>query len=73
MPTLKRRLNLTLPKEIDDSLRFLADRDDVPQASKAVDLLKIALEIEEDFYFNAVAEKRDIKKARFLSHKDVWK
>lgn len=73
MPTLKRRLNLTLPKEIDDSLKFLATRDEVSQAYKAVDLLKIALEIEEDFYFNALAEKRDTKNAKFLSHKDVWK
>ena len=28
--------------------------------------------IDEDFYFNAVAEKRDTPKARFLSHEDVW-
>jgi len=72
MPTTKKRLNITLPKELDDELQFLAKRDEVPQATKALHLLKLAVEIEEDDIFNQMAEKRDTKDAKFISHDEAW-
>ncbi len=44
----------------------------MPQATKALHLLGIALEIEEDMVFDRIANERDIKNARFLTHKQAW-
>lgn len=72
MPTEKRRLNLSLTKEADMALKKIARRDNVPEATKALDLLINALEIDEDEIWNAVAEKRDTAKAKFIKHKNAW-
>lgn len=72
MPTEKRRLNLSLTKEADLALKKLARRDNVPEATKALDLLISALEIDEDEVWNAAAQKRDTAKGKFIKHKDVW-
>ena len=72
MPTLKRRINVTLPQEVERVLTRLAERDHVPQATKAVELLQRAMEIEEDQVWDALARRRDTTKARFVSHKEAW-
>ncbi len=72
MPTLKKRLNMSLPADVDAALAALAERDDMPQATKALHLIKLALEIEEDEIWNAIAEKRDTKNAKFVSHEEFW-
>ncbi|KKR62663.1 MAG: hypothetical protein UV43_C0040G0010 [Parcubacteria group bacterium GW2011_GWF2_42_7] len=53
-------------------LSRIAKRDNMPQATKAVYLLGIALEIEEDMVLDKIASGRDTKNARFLSHKQAW-
>ncbi len=73
MPTTKKRLNLTLPKDLEEALRLLAKRDEVPEATKAVELLKGALELEEDRIWDAIASEREAKGGKFLSHEEVWK
>ena len=73
MPTTKSRLNVSLPDEIKAALRKLAARDHVPEATKAARLIEIALEIEEDQVWDALAAKRDTKGARFVSHQQAWK
>lgn len=72
MPTLKKRLNMSLPEDVEAAVAALAKRDDVPQATKALHLIQMALEIEEDDVWNAIAEKRDTKDAKFLSHEEAW-
>jgi hypothetical protein len=72
MPTLKKRLNMSLPADIEELLGILSKRDQMPQAAKALLLLQMALEIEEDDLWNAIAEKRDTKGARFLTHGQAW-
>lgn len=73
MPTTKRRLNITLSDEMDRILAFLAKRDQVPQATKAIYLIKQAIELDEDDVFNKLAAERDRKDAKFIDHKDAWK
>jgi hypothetical protein len=73
MPTSKKRINITLPPDIETALDFLARRDEVPEATKAAQLIKLAIEIDEDDALNKLAQKRDTKKAPFVSHKDAWK
>ena len=72
MPTAKKRLNVSLPEDVESALQILAERDDVPQATKALHLIQMALEIDEDDIFNAVGEKRDTRKAKFVSHTKAW-
>ncbi|MDO8648272.1 MAG: hypothetical protein Q7R81_00645 [Candidatus Peregrinibacteria bacterium] len=72
MPTSKKRINITLKKDIALFLHKIALRDDVPQATKAAELLEFALELLEDDYFSKIAEKRDRASAKFLSHDAFW-
>lgn len=72
MATSKKRINISLPKDIELVLGYLAERDDVPQATKAIHLLKVAIEIDEDDVLNEIASERDKKGAKFISHKDAW-
>lgn len=73
MPILKKRLNVSLPQEIEVAVSRLANRDQVPQATKASQLIQLALEIEEDDVFNALALERDTKNAKFFSHEKSWR
>ena len=72
MATSKRRINISISDSINDAITLLAERDNVPQATKASDLLRVALEIEEDQVWDYIASRRDTKKARFISHHKAW-
>lgn len=73
MVTAKVRINISLPDEARAALARVARRDRVPQATKAARLLEIALELEEDDALNAIAEGRDVPRARYLAHTKAWK
>ncbi len=73
MPTIKTRINISLSNNVRDVLTKLANRDRVPQATKAARLLEMALEIEEDQIWDATAKQRDTKTARYFSHDKAWK
>lgn len=73
MPTHKHRINLSVSTVLDRALHRLATRDEVPVASKALDLLARAVELEEDEVFLAVAEQREKKKGKFVSHEKAWR
>lgn len=72
MATSKRRINISLPKDVEKVLKLLAKRDDVPEATKAIHLIKLAIEIEEDRIWNKIAEERDTDDAEFVSHEKAW-
>lgn len=57
---------------MEDILAKLAKRDEVPQATKAAELIRLALEVEEDQVFDLIASKRDTGKVKFVSHKKAW-
>lgn len=75
MPTSKQRLNLTLPKHLAVFLKKISLRDEVPQATKAVQLLERALEWEEgEFKQSFIDEmKRRTKQDKLISAKKVLK
>ena len=73
MPTIKKRINISISKELDNALIKLAKRDQVPQATKAEHLLRSAIEIEEDNILNTIAEDRDSSSAKFVPHKVAWR
>ncbi len=72
MATSKKRINISVSDDIDEALIKLAKRDNMPQATKAVQLIQVALEIDEDGIWNTLAENRDTKDAKFVSHKNAW-
>ena len=73
MPTTKMRLNISVDDDMQRSLSFLARRDRIPRATKAARLLEIALEMEEDRVWDELAQRRDTKNARYISHANAWK
>jgi hypothetical protein len=73
MPTLKKRINVSVSKEVDQAVERLARRDQVPQATKAEHLIRLALELEEDEVLDTIASSRDHKGAKMVSHSDAWK
>ncbi|RJQ31964.1 hypothetical protein C4572_01765 [Candidatus Parcubacteria bacterium] len=72
MPTTKKRVNISLSSALEDILSRLAKRDQVPQATKAAELIRTAIEIEEDQFFDLIASERDKKGIKFISHKKAW-
>lgn len=73
MSTTKKRINISVPADIGEALAVLAKRDAVPVATKAGQLLREMIEIEEDAILAEVAEGRDTKDAVFISHEEAWK
>jgi len=55
-------------------LKALAKRDQKPLASKVVDLVEEALELEEDRMLSAIADERLKGKVRWIKDSDkIWK
>lgn len=72
MPTTKKRINVTISRSMDKVLENVATRDRLPVATKAAQLLELALEIEEDQVWDKIASARDKKNASFVSHHAAW-
>jgi hypothetical protein len=72
MSTTKKRINISLPADLEELLKRVAKRDTMPEATKAVNLLRLALEIEEDTQLETITEKRDKKSAKFVNHDAAW-
>lgn len=73
MSTMKTRINVSISSDVERALVALAKRDQVPHATKAAELLRLALEIEEDRVFDAIGSKREKRGVRFVSHKMAWR
>jgi len=65
-------INIGLPKNLAITLKKLADRDNVPTATKAIELIKIGIEIDEDEIWDKLATENDTKDTKFISHKEFW-
>lgn len=72
MSTEKSRLNISLPDDTKKALLSIAKRDQMPAATKAVRLMEIGMEIEEDTIWDKIAESRDRKSSTFISHSEVF-
>ncbi|MFA6099631.1 MAG: toxin-antitoxin system, antitoxin component [Patescibacteria group bacterium] len=73
MPSNKTRINLTVPAVMERDLQRIAKRDDRSLATTALDLLRLALEIEEDGALLGITKQRDKKSVVFVSHASAWK
>ncbi|MBI5005207.1 MAG: hypothetical protein HZC03_01230 [Candidatus Lloydbacteria bacterium] len=72
MSTIKKRINISIAKPLEMAVERLAARDQMPTASKAADLIRLAVEMEEDQVWDTIASRRDVKAAQFVSHKKAW-
>lgn len=72
MSTAKSRINVSVPDDVKLALNSLAKRDQMPAATKAVRLIEIGLETEEDEIWNNIAAKRDQKNSKFYTHTEVF-
>lgn len=72
MPTTKQRINLSVTADMSKMLAKLAVRDQTSVAAKTLELVRAALEIEEDAAFVALVNKREKSKGAFVSHDDAW-
>ncbi len=73
MATTKKRINVSVSKDLDLILEKLAKRDQVPQATKAEHLLRLALEMEEDEILDTIASRRDQKSSKLVPHASAWR
>ncbi len=74
MPAKNPRINVVLEESLYNSIERLARRDGVSLSMKVRDLVKEALEIEEDIALSKLAEEREktFRKNRALKHDEVW-
>ena len=73
MTTTKDRINISVSTATHKALKSLAKRDQEPVATKALALIELALEIEEDSVANTIATKRDTKGVRWIKDSDaIW-
>jgi len=75
MSTKNPRVNVVLEKPLYRNVERLAKRDGVSLSLKVRDLVREALEIEEDLALGAWAETREktFRRSTALTHDDVWK
>lgn len=72
MPTIKKRINLSVDDSLYAELEELKSLRGAPSLSSIViELTKEALELQEDLYFSRIAHERENEKE--ISHKEIWK
>jgi predicted DNA-binding ribbon-helix-helix protein len=74
MPVKNPRINVVLEKPLYNTIERLANREGISLSLKVRDLVKEALEIEEDIALSSFAEKREktFRKEKSLKHSEVW-
>lgn len=74
MPAKNPRINVVLEKPLYNNVERLAQRDGVSLSLKVRDLVKEALEIEEDIGLSRFAETREktLNRKNLLKHGEVW-
>lgn len=72
MSTTKSRINISLPDDVKEALVSIAKRDQMPAATKAVRLMEIGMEVEEDDAWDKIATSRDRKDTTFHPHEELF-
>ena len=69
----KQRINITAEPDLQAALFALAKRDSIPVTTKAEELIRLGLEIEEDIALMKIVTERTRVKTKYLTHAEVWK
>lgn len=74
MPTTKKRISIVVDKDTDWAIKQLAKIHKVPVATKAADMLRNAIELQEDLILSEIAEKRiQNKNSKYIDYDTFWK
>ncbi len=75
MPAKNPRINVVLDTPLFKNVQFLAKQSGVSLSTKVRDLLKQAIETQEDIYLAKIAEAREetLNPDSTLSHEEVWR
>ena len=74
MPAKRPRMSVVFEKPLYDSLRRIESKEEISLSLKIRDLVKEALEAQEDAALAEFAEerKRTFRRSQGMSHKQVW-
>lgn len=72
MPTIKKRINITVDDELSHSLDRLSKKENRTLSAVCLQLIERAIELEEDLYFSRKADQRLEKGKGRVSHKKAW-
>ena len=74
MPSKNPRINVVLDDNLYKNIQFLAESDGVSLSAKVKDLIKEALEVQEDLYLAVFAEEREETwdKSTTRTHDQIW-
>ena len=73
MSTKNPRINLTVDSQIASILATIAKKQELSVSRLAKELILDALERHEDYALSQLAEKREIKRQKRVSHEQAWK
>ena len=73
MPTLKQRINITVDADTGWALKKLAKMHKIPIATKAMEIIRDAIELQEDLIWAEIAESRASHKGPWIDHETFWK
>jgi predicted DNA-binding protein len=74
MPSKNPRINVVLDDKLYKNIQFLAETEGVSLSAKVKDLIKEALEVQEDLYLAAFAKEREKTwdKSTTRTHDEIW-
>lgn len=72
MPTTKKRLNITLPEDLQNKLEQASLDQSVSYSQKALEWIQLGAELDEDVYFTELMKERDTQSTNFISHESAW-
>ena len=73
MPSLKKRINLTVDHKIYSVLEKLSAKKQKKISTVSLSLIQQALEWQEDIYFSKLGDKILSKKSKRIPHNKAWK
>jgi predicted DNA-binding protein len=73
MPSSNSRLNIVLDRELQRDLRLAAEKRGKSLAAAAAELIRDALERDEDLFLARLSERREKSSKRRYSDKQAWK
>ena len=72
MPAKNPRINVVLDINLYRNVQYLAETEGVSLSTKVRDLIREALEVQEDIYLASFAEDREKTWGRSLTHREIW-
>lgn len=72
MSVVNPRLSVVIEKPLYKAVQQRAKREGVSLSVAARDMLRMAADTDEDIYFNAIAETRERKTGKWLTHEEFW-